>query len=170
MPRVCQLSSVAGLALLVAGCATSTLYQPAPEPEAYGYRDFSLTSERYRVSFTGNHLTSRETVETYALYRAAEVALAAGYEHFRLISRDTEATTSYQGFSTGVGTVGFGYGYWGGPYFGSGIGISNAEPSTRYRTVAEIQVGPEVGDDGPDIYDARELKAKLEERVNRPEG
>lgn len=152
-------------ALLIGGCATTTPYSPAATPDDYGYRDFSLTSERYRVSFTGNSLTSRETVETYVLYRAAEVTLDAGYEHFRLVSRDTEASTEYIGFTTGLGAGRF----WGHPFFSTGVAVTDARPSTHYRSVVEIMVGPDIGSGDPgNVYDARELKSRLEERVERP--
>lgn len=155
------------IACLAVGCASSTLYRPAPEPEDYGYRDLELTADRYRVSFAGNYLTSRETVETYLLYRAAEITLAAGYQHFRLLSRDTEAGTEYHATTSGTGSVGWGY-VSHGTFFGTGIGVTSARPSTRYRAVAEILVGQEVGPEGPDVYDARELKERLESRVARP--
>lgn len=153
--------------MLLAGCASSTLYQHAATPEARGYRSFALTADRYRVSFTGNSLTPRETVETYALYRAAEVALKAGHQHFKLVSTDTEALTAYQG--TGVGFGGVFGGFWNGPFFGSGIGVSSAQPVTHYRTVAQIKVGPKIdASEGEDIYNARALIDQLEARVQRP--
>lgn len=162
---------ILALAAISAGCATSTRYQPAPEADDYGYRDVSLTSERYRVSFTGNDLTARETVENYALYRAAEIALAAGYDRFKLVERETETTSSYASVGTGIGGFGIGHGHFGGgPFFGTSIGVVNSEPSTSYRTVAEILVGPEVRSGDADVYNARELKSRLEERVVRPEG
>lgn len=153
-------------ALFLGGCATSTPYRAAPEAEDYGYRDMSLTSDRYRVSFAGNSNTSRETVETYVLYRAAEVALDAGHDYFRLVSRDTEALTDYSGFNTGLGVGGF----WGDPFFGTSVGVTNARADNRYRSVAEILVGPDIGpaEGRIDVYDARELKSKLEGRIKRP--
>lgn len=151
------------LVVLLAGCASSTLYRPAPTPEAEGYRSFALTSDRYRVSFAGNSVTARETVEVYALYRAAEVALKAGYGRFKLVSQDTEAITAYQGSGIGFG------GFWGGPWFGTGVSVDTAQPVTRYRSVVELVVGPqiEVGE-GADIYNARELVAELSARIERP--
>ena len=41
-----------------------------------------LSDNRWRVTFTGNSVTPRETVENYLLLRAAEVTLAAGHQPF----------------------------------------------------------------------------------------
>lgn len=156
----------AGAVIVLAGCASATLYQPAATPEAYGYRAINLTPDRYRVSFTGNYLTPREKVETYALYRAAEVTVEAGYERFKLVSRETEAITDYD--SGGGVTIGYG-GFWN-PFFGGiSTGLGGGDTDNRYRTVAEILVGPRIeGAEGADIYDASELLSTLDRRVLRP--
>ena len=69
---------IAGLVLAaaLAGCATTTAYQPRTANSAQGYADTRLEDNRFRVTFSGNTATSRETVETYLLYRAAALALA----------------------------------------------------------------------------------------------
>ncbi len=40
-----------------------------------GYTSAQLAPDRWQVTFSGNSLTSRETVEDYLLYRAAELTL-----------------------------------------------------------------------------------------------
>lgn len=156
--------SLLGIALLTGGCATGTFYQPAATPDDYGYRDLGLTSDHYRISFAGNSLTPRETVEAYVLYRAAEVTLEAGYDYFRVVSRDTETNTHYTGYTSGIG----GGRFWGDPFVGATVGVTEARPSNRYRSVIEIQVGPNVRpDDSGGVYDARDLKSKLGDLVVR---
>ncbi|WP_204260691.1 CC0125/CC1285 family lipoprotein, partial [Stenotrophomonas maltophilia] len=49
-----------------------------------------IESNRFRISFSGNSLTARETVERNLLYRAAELTLQQGFDHFILADRDTE--------------------------------------------------------------------------------
>ena len=61
---------------LLAGCMTPTPYAPRTEGQRTGYTDRALTQTRYRVTFTGNSITPRDTVENYLLLRAAEVTLA----------------------------------------------------------------------------------------------
>jgi hypothetical protein len=86
---------VLGAGLLM-GCMQPTPYQPRLQGQATGYTDRALTQNRYRVTFTGNSVTPRETVESYLLLRAAEVARAAGYTHFMFDTRNTRANTSVQ--------------------------------------------------------------------------
>ncbi len=105
--------ALAASAAVLAACATTTPYQPASQPGGFdGYSQTMLDNSTARITFGGNSLTNRETVENYMLYRAAEMALERGYDHFSLVNRDTEKDTrvSYQP----VGST-FGRGY--DPYF-----------------------------------------------------
>ena len=58
---------VASLALagLLSACATATPYQPNLPGQAVsgGYSEQRVEANRFRVNFSGNSLTSRETVE-----------------------------------------------------------------------------------------------------------
>jgi len=131
---------------LLAACMGPTPYQPRLEGQSTGYTDRALAQNRYRVTFTGNSATPRETVESYLLLRAAEVTRAAGYSSFMFDTRNTKANHSFQtipygpdpfwGPGYGWGRRGY-WGYWGGwgfPY----------EPSydvvvhTNYDAYAEI--------------------------------
>jgi hypothetical protein len=57
------LAVAATAALALAACATATPYQPAGQGSRYGYSDMRLQEDRYRVTFAGNSVTSREQVE-----------------------------------------------------------------------------------------------------------
>lgn len=135
------------LALGLAGCMTATPYAPRLEGQATGYTDRALAQNRYRVTFTGNTATPRETVETYLLLRAAEVARAANSTHFMFDTRNTRANTSVQ-------TVPYGpaaydpfwrprYGVWGGWGGWGGWGfpyepMQDVVVRTNYEAYAEI--------------------------------
>ncbi|MBB4266373.1 CC0125/CC1285 family lipoprotein [Roseospira visakhapatnamensis] len=102
------------VALLVAACATgpaTTPYQAARET-GYGYGGQQIGDARFRVTFSGNSRTPRETVESYLLYRAAEVTLQRGYDAFVVVDKDTErfTRTTMTGPRVGVG-YGRGWGY-----------------------------------------------------------
>ena len=81
-------SAIAALALLGA-CATATPYQAASSGEK-GYANQQIESDRWHISFAGNSLTDRKTVETYLLYRAAELTDMEGYDYFRVVQRETD--------------------------------------------------------------------------------
>ena len=98
---------------LLAGCMTPTPYAPRTEGQRTGYTDRALTQNRYRVTFTGNSVTPRETVESYLLLRAAEVTRAAGYSAFMFDTRNTKANRTYDAIPSGPP----------GPYWGGGFGF-----------------------------------------------
>lgn len=86
--------SAAPVALaLLAGCAQPAAYAPRAPGQTTGYTDRELTPNRYRVTFTGNSVTPRQTVEDYLLLRAAEVSLAAGSRYFVFDTRNTKANS-----------------------------------------------------------------------------
>lgn len=88
-------SGIAALAILGA-CATATPYQAATN-SYQGYTDQQIESNRWSISFAGNSLTDRKTVETYLLYRAAELTTQQGYSYFELVRRDTDADAKLVG-------------------------------------------------------------------------
>jgi hypothetical protein len=165
---------LATVAATLAACATATPYQPAAA-DRYGFSEQRIESNRIRLSFRGNTMTERETVETYLLYRAAEVTLQNGSDYFIVASRNTEERSRLQGIGGPRGR--FAFDYW---YFSPRRGWSPwydpfwDEPSsyrevTRYEAVAEIAMfaGPKPADDA-NAFDAREVQANLQGRIVRP--
>lgn len=99
---------VAASALTLVACATATPYQPASEPGGFdGFSQQMIENDRARITFGGNSLTKRDTVENYLLYRAAEMAVERGFETFTLQDRDVEANKRVR-VTPGAG-AGFGY-------------------------------------------------------------
>jgi len=80
------------MTLLLFACATATPYQPqiAGQRVSGGYSENQIDDTHYRVRFAGNTLTSRDTVEGYLLYRAAELTVQNGYDWFRITDHTTE--------------------------------------------------------------------------------
>ena len=140
MSQIAKISAAATAILLLAACQTPATYQPRAPGSSTGYTDEQLARNRWRVTFTGNSATKRETVENYLLRRSAEVALQAGYRWFVFDTRDTKAETTYQ--SDFAGWPGWGgrgrywhswpYGSWGGG------GLETTRPITSYEASAEI--------------------------------
>ena len=162
--RKAVIGALLACATVLSGCVTATPYRPATG-QGYnrtGFSDQQIEQDRFRVSFAGNSYTSRETVERYLLFRAAELTLSTGNDYFVLADRDTDkqtrtyTTPGYGGFGSYGGFAGFGYwgpswryygrGYgWRGwdPFFGDpfwdrGVDIRTVE---RYEASAEIVVG-----------------------------
>lgn len=74
-------------------CAVPTPYQEAVD--GFGYAEQEIENDRFRVTFEGNLVTPRETVETYMLYRTAEFTVQNGYDYFIIVDRETDQSTSY---------------------------------------------------------------------------
>jgi len=154
---------------LMAGCMGPSPYAPRLEGQQTGYTDLALTQNRYRVTFTGNSATPRETVESYLLLRAAEVTRAAGYSHFVFDTRNTKANHSYQTIPYGPpdpfwGRRPFGYGRWGG-WGGWGFAYEpdyDVVVRTNYDAYAEIVLlTPDQAAKEPRALNANEVIARL---------
>ena len=83
------------LVIAVAGCTTTPTpyqaYRSHSEGGIHGgYSDQQLRAGDYVVRFHGNSMTSRDRVERYMLYRAAELTLQQGYDWFLVTDRNTD--------------------------------------------------------------------------------
>lgn len=167
----------AGLAL--SACSTPTVYAP----EGYagqrgGYAEQRLQDDRWAVSFSGNSLTRRETVEMYLLYRAAELTVQSGYDWFVTDFRQTDADTRYYPMDDPWYRGAYGP-YWGPDWrFYRGGLWSRWDPlyrdmdmrqATRYEARAEIVMGRgSAPADERHAFNAREVMQNLGPRVARP--
>ena len=158
----------------LAACATPTPFEPA-DGSGYGFADQRIESNRYRISFRGNSLTTKEQVETALLLRAAQVTLENGYDHFIVVSDDTETERRTRvtdlgpryGFYPYYGFGAFPYYAWGYPW-GPGIGDVEVRESLRYSAFAYIVLGRGPKPEGNLLaYDAREVQKNLEGAVFR---
>ena len=192
------LISALAAATMLSACATPTPYRPATGYgfNRTGFADQQIERDRYRVSFAGNSYTSRETVERYLLFRAAQLTLDNGADYFILADRDTDKQTrtyTTPGIGGGFGG-GFGYGGLGGPwggwapgwrYYGRGFGWRSWDPFfgdpfwgnnvdirtvDRYEAVAEIVVGrgPKPRDNVR-AFDARDVVDRIGPTVRFPD-
>lgn len=88
-------------AAALAACSSTTPYQEASKPGGFdGFSQTMIENDRARVSFGGNSLTERDTVENYLIYRAAELAVERGFESFTLTERNVEEKTRLTGGSS----------------------------------------------------------------------
>lgn len=186
-------ATLAVLALATAGaCTTATPYQPY-RPEAAGgvhggYSDQELAQDRFLVRFHGNELTSRDRVEGYMLYRAAELTLQRGYDWFLIVDRHTEHDTRtyvepdpfYRPY------YGPGYAYWrpSWSYYSPGFGWREWDPwhgdpfwADRFdmRTIESFEAEAEIvlrkgamPASEQRAFDARKVVADLGPTIERP--
>ena len=175
----------AGAALALSGCATYGPYHPARVHGSEGYSEVRLASDRYRVTFSGDAFTSRDTVEGYLLYRSAELTLQNGYDWFRVTDRETEREVVREsGYDPWYGPD---YPYWrpswryysrpygwrrwdpwiGDPFWSLRLDMRTVE---HWEASAEIVMtrGPRPPGDGR-IFSAREVIDRLGPTIRRPE-
>lgn len=79
-----MISRVIAVLSVIVLCACATPY--AHEGLTGGYSEDELEPGIWRVQFFGNGYTNRETVQTFWLYRAAELTLQKGFDGFEIIS------------------------------------------------------------------------------------
>ncbi len=152
---------VAATALVLSACATSTAYAPAGfNGQRGGYAEQRLETDRYRVSFAGNSVTSREQVEMGLLLRAAELTVENGYDWFSTVERATDRDVRYQAFPDALYRP---YSpFWGRNDF-------DVREIDRFEATAEIVLGRGTKPAGDaNAFDAREVISNLSERVTRP--
>lgn len=169
-----RLFTLGASALLLAACATATPYGPATTAGGFGFSDQRIESNRYRITFRGNSLTARETVEDSLLFRAAELTVENGFDYFIALENDTESEsrTTTTGSPAFYGRYGYGYPFYrrgfGFPYYAYGFGWgspyydSYTREVTRYSAIAYVAMySGEKPDDNPQAFDAREVMANL---------
>jgi hypothetical protein len=174
----------------LASCATPTPYQPniRGQSTAGGFSELRLEPNRFRVTFSGNSLTSRETVEGYLLFRAAELTTQNGYDWFSIVDRDTDKKVSTYVepdpfYRPWYGSYGFwrpswryygrGYGwrgwdpFWGDPFWADRVDVRTIE---KFEATAEVVMEKGAKPQGDvKAFDARAVIENLKPRIKYPE-
>jgi hypothetical protein len=161
---------VVGIALLLTACATR--YQPVAFTG--GYSEMQVDANTYKVSFRGNGYTSRDRVETYLMYRCAELTVETGHDYFVLVGGGTDArqdlvTTpgTYTSTTTGSATA------YGNTAYGSSTTTGTYTPGqtfiiTKHDGTAAIKVfkGAKPSDN-PNAFVAKEVLQYLSPHIQR---
>ncbi|WP_235903698.1 CC0125/CC1285 family lipoprotein [Pontixanthobacter luteolus] len=188
-PKI-ALAAAATAMLASAGCTyRSTPYQPLSSANevAGGYSDERLSDQRYRVSFAGNRLTSREQVESYLLFRAAELTAQQGYDWFaiedRVLEREVERQIrrdplydpwygryygDWQPYWRYYGPSGWRawYPYYGHSFWTEHVDIREVE---RFEATAEIRLGKgETPNSTMRAFNAQDVIERIGPRIEYP--
>ncbi len=183
-------AAVLALSAGLVACATPTPYQPNIRGQATsgGYSEVRIESNRFRVNFAGNSLTSRETVEGYLLFRSAELTLQNGDDWFSIVDRQTNKDTRtyvepdplyHPWYGPGYGYwrpswryYGAGYGwrgwdpFWGDPFWADRVDVRTVE---KFEASAEIVMGKGSKPTGDTrAFDAHAVVENLRPRIQYP--
>lgn len=149
----------AALSLTACAAVGPASYGPA-DSKGFGYEETRIESDRYRITYRGSGGMGPEQVEDYALLRAAELAIANGYDWFRVISSDISGEQR--------GGVGIGAGVGGGSYgrrSGVGVGVSGdlgTIGGRDYFTIRmEVLMGAGAPPESGEYYDARDVADQI---------
>ena len=180
-------AAVLTASLSLSACVTPTPYQPAHRGLG-GYSETRIEPDRWRVTFTGNTVTSRDTVEGYLLYRAAELTLQNGGDWFAMVDRqtDTRQRTFVDADPFYHPWYGPGFAYWrpvwryrgrgaawrtydpwfGGPFWGDTTDIETVQ---NFEATAEIVThkGAKPADDAR-AFDAHAVVENLKPKIRLP--
>ncbi len=159
-----------GMALLLNGCATT--YQPVAFKG--GYSHIQVDANTFRVSFRGNGYTPRDRVETYLMYRCAELTAETGYDYFIIVGGSTDAghglistPGTYRSTTTGSAMA------FGNTAYGSATTTGTYTPGqtfiiTKHTGTAMIKVFKgEKPPDNPSAFVAREVLQFLGSSIER---
>lgn len=92
MNAIRPVAALLACAVLLSACVAATPYQPAADRN--GYSETKIESNRYLVSFRGNSFTPKDQVQTYLLFRAAELTLQSGFDWFRIVDETPAKRTA----------------------------------------------------------------------------
>jgi hypothetical protein len=153
--RILMVAAAVAAAAVADARAETTPYQPSAVSRAhFGYAETQTDANRVRVSFSGNTETSRETVETYLLFRAAELTLQGGYDYFVVADHNVEANTQYAA---------------------AGPPVPPILPARRYREITSYNAVSDIimhrgarPANVTNAFDARTVHANLAGRISRP--
>jgi hypothetical protein len=152
-------------ALALSACASApTYYQPAARPQAVGFSEYRIEPGRYRITFRGGPGAPPEQVSDYALLRAADLALADGYDWFRVVDRTLQPVGSGNGSSLSIGVGGGGGGY----HSGVGVGLGTTVPlggGPELAATLEVLMGKGPKPAQGDVYDARGVRNAVGRRI-----
>ncbi len=151
-------------ALALAACTTApTRFQPAAGRDPVGFSEIRIEPGRYRVTFQGGAGAPAAQVQDYALLRAANLALANGYDWFRVTDRATRQT-GYSGSSLSVGVGGMSFGR----HSAAGVGVGTGVPlggGAALATTLEVLMGKGPRPSDGDVYDARGVQQSIGARA-----
>lgn len=142
------------IAGLLAACAAPgpAAYGPSQEGR-FGYQETQIEQDRYRIVYRGSGGMPPEIVEGYALRRAAELALANGYDWFRVVGRDL-SREQRGGVSIGAGFGTGSYGRRGGASVGVGGNVGQVGARDYFTARIEVLMGAGAAPEGDEVYDA----------------
>ncbi|MDA8708051.1 hypothetical protein N9M10_01630 [Hellea sp.] len=156
----------AGAALALIACASGPSAYGPSDGSSTGFENQQIQKDRFFVSYTGR--TDAEARD-FALLRAAEITLAEGYTHFKVLGGNSSNNGGRAPIATSVGVGGGSFGRRGRNFsnvnVGLGVGdIGRAVEGSKVRESIEV-VLQYSGSQDPNVYDAKDVTDKIRPAV-----
>lgn len=149
--------------LFLGACSTPYQKLTAFSPTG-GWKAMNVEGDVYRVMFSANGFTTRETAQTYWLYRCSELTLEKGYGGFEILSNISLVFSDDNKLpSIAQGPIALKVGGGAAPIYVP----SYSDNSNKPHIEADIRLLPApISEAPPKVFDARKLKDALETYVN----
>lgn len=151
------------LALGLVACANApTAFEAAQKPGGVGYSEQKIEQNRYRVTWRGTDHPGAPA-EDLALLRAADLALAQGYDWFRVVRRTDDVEDS-RGPTVSIGSGGREFGRHSAVGVGIGTSFDIGGPPLRSVTL-EVLMEKGTPPHEPQVYDAHDAAKTIRARI-----
>lgn len=149
---------------LISGCATT--YRQNSFINGGGFSEVELAPNYFKVSFSGNEVTSKEKVKDFAILRASDLMLARNCGSFQVM-KTSDNSSSGQYFVPQTQSTNANVSVYGNSAYGNsttttyGGGLVNVQYP---KITIEVQCSQEKWDVSKGIYDTKFINESLKEK------
>lgn len=157
---------IAVAALALTACQTTPTYSAASSANSAGYSETQVEGNRYFVTYRAPGGAAAQTLQDYALLRAADLTLEHHRDWFWVDRRSLNGEGGHSGPSLGIGVGGGSFGHHSGVGVGAGFSfpLGGGGGPTASSATLEVRFGEGPKPDDPNAYDARSIATNLRAR------
>ncbi|MDB0280628.1 hypothetical protein CTY88_03950 [Acinetobacter seifertii] len=149
---------------VVSGC--STTYRQSSFINGGGFNEVELAPNYFKVSFSGNEVTSKEKARDFALLRASDLMLARNCKSFQVL-KTSDDSSSGQYFLPQTQTTNANVSVYGNSAYGNATTTTYGGGLVRAhypKITLEVQCSTETWDLNKGIYDTNFINKSLKEK------
>ena len=157
-----RLILTATAALALAACATGPSAYGPSDGRSMGFENTQIEKDRFRIAYTGR---TEGEARDFVLLRAAEIAIAEGYTHFKVLGGNMSGNGGGAPVSSrvgvGIGSGGYGRGARTNVNLGLGVyDVARAMEGSKVTESIEVKL-KNGGSSDPAVYDAKSVQNSI---------